>query len=140
MFPDSPKMSFKLTTSWIPGENHKGMFRYRMTAIPEQTFPPDGTVNLEETALLLRRVQRCSILLNLFDADDFVLRKIVVPFDRGVDEQMRLRSLTANDSGQMDANDYRSFIGGGPGTYLGRIALDCPDADKGESLTRGCGL
>jgi hypothetical protein len=113
IFPDSPRVTFSLTTSWIPGENHKGMFRYRIAAIPERTAPPDGTINVEETAILLKHVHSCLIFLNLYDADDFILRKIAVPFGQGVDEQVRLQSLNANEAEQMDATDYRSFVGGG---------------------------
>jgi len=110
MFSNSPRVTFALATSWIPGENHKGMFRYRISVIPEQTVPPDGTTNLEETATLLKQVQSCQTFLTLLDADDFVLRKIEVPLDQGIDDQARLRALTANESAQMDANEYRNFI------------------------------
>ncbi len=89
------------------------MLRYRIAAIPEQTTPPDGTINPEETAILLKHVHSCSIFVKLYDADDFVLRKIAVPFGQGVDEQVRLRTLSANDAEQMDAASYRSYIGGG---------------------------
>jgi hypothetical protein len=103
------------------------MLRYRIAAIPEQTTPPDGTINLEETAILLRRVHSCSIFLNLFDADDFILWKIAVPLGQGVDEQARLRTLHANEAEQMDAANYRSFIGGGSWNISW---AGCPDGSK----------
>jgi len=109
LFSDSKKVKFLLATSWIPGENRKGMMRYRMGASPDDTKVGDDP---EATERLLRRVQHCVIELNLFDANDFLLRKTVVPFGLGVDDQGRVIALHANSSVQMEAQEYREFVGG----------------------------
>jgi hypothetical protein len=115
MFSDSEKVSFALTTSWIPGEKHKGMLRYRLGVFPAHPDPPtkeggDAAI-AESVEKLMNRVSRCSISANLYDADGFILRKVAVSLHLGFDDQARLHSLSANDSVQMDAQEYRSFIG-----------------------------
>jgi hypothetical protein len=101
-------MKFTLQTSWIPGENHKGMFRYKMSAIPDMA----GLHSDDEIEALMKRVNACLIRLNLFDVDEFLLRSLSVSFSFGVDDKAHVRNLFANAASQMDANEYRQFVGG----------------------------
>src|SRR5262249_49564438 len=120
LFSEARKVNFSLTTSWIPGENHKGMLRYKINVAPQPTEPPDPVLaSDEDTATLMKRVHSCSIFVNLYDQDGFVLRRIHVIFDQGVDENVKLRSLYANEAVQMDAQEYRTFIGKADGTEAG---------------------
>jgi hypothetical protein len=114
LFSDSPKIVFTLTTSWIPGENHKGMLRYKTSAFVFTDTPPNAARDPEQAATeekVLQRVHACAIFLELYDADGFKLREIHVPLTMAVDDQARLQSLEANDSVQMDAREYRQFLG-----------------------------
>ena len=117
MFEDDPrKIKFRLVTSWIPGEKHQGMFRYKLDAWVE---PSSKTEVSEQEAALLLRVSRCTITLELFDSDGFIIRRHPAPFTRGVDpEHARLHSLDANDAFQMDAQEYRDFIATGSWSVL----------------------
>jgi hypothetical protein len=73
----------------------------------------------ESVEKLLKRISRCTITLELYDKDEFVFRRHPVPFIRGVDpEHARLHSLYANDTFQMDAQEYRQFIDSGSWTVL----------------------
>lgn len=112
---DSRKVKFRLVTSWIPGEKHQGMFRYKMDAWMDKPKADEGAVNESDESVdkLLQRISRCTITLDLYDKDSFVLRRHLVPFIRGVDQQARLRSLYANDTFQMGAQEYRQFIDSG---------------------------
>jgi hypothetical protein len=116
MFPDSRRISFGLITSWIPGENHKGMLRYRLTAFPERPSPtddPNDAALAETTENLMRQVfNSCTVIVDVNDSDDFLLRKISAPLGLGVDDQGHVRALNANDAVQMDAKDYRAFLAG----------------------------
>jgi hypothetical protein len=123
---DSRKVKFKLTTSWIPGEKHQGMFRYKLYAWVDGPKTDESAANeLDESVeKLLKRVSRCTITLELYDKDEFILRRHAVPFVQGVDaEHARLKSLYANDAFQMDAQEYRQFVNSG-----------------GWSITWDCGL
>lgn len=113
---DERRINFSLTTSWIPGEGHKGMFRYRTAAVMQtptfvqaakspNAYAPDGIEKL------MRRSHSCDIFFVLNDADGFVLRKVLVPLGFGMDTEGHIGSLYVNDSTQMDAAEYRSFIG-----------------------------
>lgn len=122
------KVRFALQTSWIPGENHKGMFRYKMSAMAEIDPLTPPLINSSETAeMVLEQVDRCTVILNLFDADGFVLRELAIPFKYGVDDKARLNSLVANTSSQMDANEYRQLVGTGGGkSGAWNISWACP--------------
>ncbi len=117
MFEDDPlKVKFKLATSWISGEKRQGMFRYKMDAWIDQPKTDESAASEpgDSVEKSLKRVSRCKITLELHDRDDFVLRRHFVPFIRGVDaEHARLLSLYANDTFQMDAQEYRQFIDSG---------------------------
>ena len=126
LFSDSNKVGFRLATSWVPGENHKGMLRYKLLAF---SVPPDEQSNKDadcseraeqhlpcrnekaEIENLMKRVHACDITLNLYDTQGFVLRKILISFNLGVDDQAIVNSLTANDGVQMDSHEYLDFVG-----------------------------
>ena len=110
-------MTFKLATSWIPGQDHKGMFRYRISVSPKMPTTvaermKDSELNSpEEIEKIVLRVNECSLFLDLNDTDGFSLRSVYVPLQRVVDDQARVNGLTANSSEQMDADEYRKFAG-----------------------------
>ena len=124
-------MVFRLATSWIPGEDHKGMLRYKLSAYPKK--PTTDAEMAQETTLdtpehvemFVSRVSRCQIFLDLFDADGFQLRRDPVPLDLGVDQNARLQALTANKSAQMDADEYRMLIGDGKTSGSYGISWNC---------------
>jgi len=124
LFKDSRKVRFSLATSWIPGENHKGMMRYKMGARPDDPTASDD-LTFEATELLMRRTENCIITLNLFDSDNFLLRQAVVPFGLGVDDQGRVIALHANSSIQMDAQEYRKFAGTPPDGGSWNVSWAC---------------
>jgi hypothetical protein len=132
---DSRQVTFALVTSWIPGENHKGMLRYKLRAFPAPSIGSSAEhedMNTPEAVEnLMNRVHDCIISLELYDKDGFILRKHDIPFGFGVDAQEHLLALVANDSFQMDAEDYRKWIfekGGGSWT----IGWDCGPKDLHE--------
>jgi hypothetical protein len=119
MFQDaSLKIVFHLTTSWIPGPDHKGSFRFKLMAAPERAAlaeDQDKSSELygpEATASLLRRVHNCVIDIELYDSDGFVLRDVPVPFSLGMGSSGNLVALSANNAVQMDADEYKKFIVG----------------------------
>jgi hypothetical protein len=127
---DSRQVTFKLVTSWIPGENHKGMLRYKLTASPTPSTGSsaetndDATNSPEAVEHFMNMVHGCTISLNLYDKDGFILRKHDVPFGFGNDAQAHVIALWANDSFQMDAADYRVWISEKVGGSWG-IGWDC---------------
>jgi len=48
---------------------------------------------------------------DLYDTDGFSLRRVYVLFQRVVDDQARVIGLSANSSEQMDADEYKKFVG-----------------------------
>ncbi len=114
MFSDSEKaVAFSLVTSWIPGENHVGVFRYKIKVVPVELTGAQKALEMnipEAIEKLLRRVSASGVELELNDADGFILRRVPVSFDFGVYEG-HVQSLLANSSSQMDANEYRTLIG-----------------------------
>ena len=122
MFEDDPRLvKFRLVTSWIPGEKHQGMLRYKMDGWVDKPKTDESAVDEPDESVekLLTRISRCTITLVLYDKDNFILRRHVVPFIRGVDpEHARLHSLYANDAFQMDAQEYRQFIDSGSWSIL----------------------
>lgn len=129
MFNDSKKVTFQLTTSWIPGEKQKGRMRYKLYAFPESDGVGQAAATDPELAAseekIMRRVYECSILLNLYDVDGFVLRKVAIPLSLGVDDALRVRRLSANDSVQMSAQEYRSFLGTAKASGAWNISWIC---------------
>jgi len=101
-------MTFTLATSWIPGENHKGVFRYKISAFPDITNPYYSPELKEQ---YIRRVQDCVLFLELYDKDEFSLRTVYLLPERLVDDEAHIIGLTANSSEQMDADEYIKFAG-----------------------------
>ena len=123
------KFSFSLATSWIPGEGHKGMLRYRLLGSP--VYPPMAQqgqeyaiANIEK---LVKRVHACTLFLDLLDVDAFKLRSIALPVNYIVDANARLTDLEVNDSSQMDAREYRTLLGEGERSGSWSIAWRCGD-------------
>ena len=117
------KVDFSLKTSWIPGEGHKGMFRYVMIAITDTP----ASYSDEQIETLMKRVHNCSVFLHLQDVDGFELRNLAVPFSYGVDKDVRLKTLYVNTSSQMDANEYRQLVGNSKKSGSWSISWDCGD-------------
>jgi surface antigen len=88
------------------------MFRYKLTVLPDDRYADANGPKSQSTEELLSSVLKCQIFLSLYDADGFILRKITVPLNGGVDDQARLDNINANDATQMDAQEYRAFAGG----------------------------
>jgi hypothetical protein len=117
LFKDSKTdMVFTLATSWIPGANHKGMFRYRMTAFPvkpplaEQAADPQAN-SPEATEALIDRVHACTLSIALYDKDDFLLRNVDTTFVRVTNSDAQVVGLNTNSFEQMDAEEYRKLVG-----------------------------
>ena len=129
LFSDSKKVTFQLATSWIPGEKQKGMLRYKVNAFPDLSSEPKEAAHDTETVAqeeqLLRRVHGCMITLNLYDVDGFILRKIHVSFVLGVDDNAKVKDLNANESVQMDASEYRSFLGNSKASGSWNVSWAC---------------
>jgi len=134
---ESRQVTFKLVTSWIPGENHKGMLRYKLTAFPTPSTGSsaetndDGMKAIEAVENLMNRVHDCIISLDLYDKDGFILRKHDIPFGFGKDTRAHVVALWANDSFQMDADDYRLWISEKIGGSWG-MGWDCGPTDPHE--------
>jgi len=86
------------------------MMRYRMHALPEKVDPPDTANTPESIDHLMKRANNCTITLNLYDEDAFIVREIPVPFHLGVDDEQTIIGLNANSSVQMDMQEYRKLI------------------------------
>jgi hypothetical protein len=128
LFSDTKKVTFQLATSWIPGEKQKGMLRYKLYVFPDvgsQHKEASSDTNAVADEQLLSRVHGCLITLNLYDVDGFILRKIDVPLMQGVDDNARLNSLSANESVQMDASEYRSLRGNSKASGSWNVSWAC---------------
>ena len=119
MFKDSEvDMKFSLTTSWIPGPDHKGMFRYKMGVAP--IYPPAERERVtselyapDAIEKLLKRTHECIISVDLYDIDGFILRRFDVGFSFGTNSAARIVGLTANDFIQMDVAEYKKLTASG---------------------------
>lgn len=78
---DSRRVNFHLVTSWIPGESHKGMLRYKLSGLP--TLP--NAIDTGTQEVFIKRVADCAIFLNLYDKSGFTLRKELITFGFGAD-------------------------------------------------------
>lgn len=120
--PTSPwKPVFYLTTSWIPGKEHRGYFRYKLPV--SLTYVPDSNSTAESMKQAFADIQSCFLILELYDDGGFVLQKIPLFFQQTVDDTDTLIGLLANDSSQMDLSDYKQFIGAGSWN----ISWTCPE-------------
>jgi hypothetical protein len=108
---------FHLMTSWIPGADHKGMFRYKLTASPE-LFSTLGVPSVrlpevdttEKLEKYVRRVGQCRMQMIFYDKDGFIDRKIPLDFTLGVDDSGHVASLMANDAAQMPMQEYKDLL------------------------------
>jgi hypothetical protein len=117
LFKDSPReVTFTMATSWIPGQDHKGMFRYRITGLAkERSAIAQSKANEsdtpENTEKFLERVHGCGFIVVLYDGDGFILRRVPIVLQRAMNDDAQLISLNANWSDQMDREEYRSLLG-----------------------------
>lgn len=135
IFRDSNELlNFKLATSWIPGADRQGMFRFKLgasTKIPTQQAQELHEKKLdtpEEIEKFLARAHKCSFGLMLFDSDGFLLRTITVSFVNVVDEgNAQIIGLMGNSSDEMDAHEYLKFVGrdGAKGSWQVSWGTDC---------------
>lgn len=126
--PTSPwKPIFYLKTSWIPGKEHKGYFRYQVRA--SLTYAPDAHSTAESMKQAFADIQSCFITLELYDNGGFVLQKIPLFFQGTVDDTDTLVFLLANDSSQMDLSDYKIFRDSGSWNIL----WACPKVDQSNN-------
>lgn len=102
----APMTEFCLTTSWIPGKDHKGSFRYMLDAFG-MGLPP------EERPAHIERLEKLDFTLNLYDQHDFILRRIPVFFAIGVSPEGLVSNFQLNDAEQMDQSEYKNFVDGG---------------------------
>lgn len=118
VFRSEPEITFALSTSWIPGESHKGMLRYKLVAsLKSKSVEEDMTTinrNDEIRERVMKRLEACPVYLRLSDADDFEVRQIRVGFDKIASQpEVRVVELVANSFVQMDASDYKLVLNGG---------------------------
>ena len=124
-------MTFRLETSWIPGADHKGLFRYKLSAFPKKPITTaelasDTELNTpEKVESFIRRVKECRIFLGLFDSDGFRLRGIPVAFQLTVNDDGQVEGLYANLDTQMEADEYRMFVGSTSTSGSWSIAYTC---------------
>jgi uncharacterized protein YceK len=133
LFKDSEmELTFTLRTSWIPGEEHKGMFRYQITAAPSTVplaqlgtnpsiYTPDAVENF------MKRANSCAMYLELNDEDGFLLRELLVSFSYGTNKDAKINGLFANSSTQMDATDYMKLLGDTKSSGNWTILWSCGD-------------
>jgi hypothetical protein len=106
----NPKLiPFAMSTSWIPGENHKGFFRYRVTTL-------DFGLQGDELSTYIGKLHDCRFFLQLDDFQGFKLRSFEVLFSTTQDASGQLHSMIANDMAQMDLSEYKTLINGGDWT------------------------
>jgi hypothetical protein len=116
MFNDSEvSMKFTLSTSWISGPDNKGMLRYKMSAAPVKPPIDDERSNSDPyspggIATIVNRAHGCVISVDFYDADEFILRRIDIPFSFGIDSSARVIALIANDFVEMKANEYQKIV------------------------------
>ena len=132
-FEDDPRNArFELITSWIPGSDNKGLFRYKVnveieppTAEDKALFtqtPPKGGWGIPES---LDRLQRCGFTLRLLDEGGFILQKIPITLIKTVDDKGIVASLNDNDSSPMQFSEYKSFMAATP-TGSWELTWRCP--------------
>jgi len=106
---------FSLTTSWIPGADRKGTFRYRLSVSPsihsaiemaKEPSPPQGWA----VPNLISRLHDCTYTLRLMDSGAFVLQRVPVVFQTTVDDEGIAIGMDSNDYFAMQLAQYRSFL------------------------------
>jgi hypothetical protein len=121
------KLVFNLATSWIPGEDRKGRFRYKIEV--RAGFDKDTVATLDSTEKLFNKAKTCDFFLKLLDADEFELRDIPLTFDNNVNSSLMLVGLSANSSVPMTAVEYRSLVGAPNSSGKWSINWRCRDTD-----------
>jgi hypothetical protein len=116
LFKDSDRqIVLSLATSWIPGDNHQGLFRYKIKGFPVELTPEERASEMnipEANEKFLRRAHACSMELDLYDSDEFILRKVPLPpFNYLLSSDGKIVGLDLNEAVQMDASEYRRLIG-----------------------------
>ena len=115
LFKDSDKkITFSFATSWIPGDTHQGLFRYRIKGIPVELTTDQRALEMnipEAIERLVIRAHECSFELQLYDSDGFILRKVPIPALNYISADGRIVALSANEAVQMDASEYHRLIG-----------------------------
>jgi hypothetical protein len=112
---DTRLIYFYLTTSWIPGPDHKGVFRYKINVEPStrtademqtEKAPPEGW----GVPPLIVRLRSCRFTLEVMDGEGFILQRVLLTLATGVNEEGVESSLNTNDSFAMELAQYRSFL------------------------------
>jgi hypothetical protein len=135
IFKDSNMLiNFRLVTSWIPGADREGVFRFRLSAFPKipasqaeaihqkNLDTPDGLENF------LSHASKCNFGLMLNDSDGFLLRTVPLSFVNIADgENAQVTGIMDNSSDQMNADEYLKFVGSGEakGTWQVSWRTDC---------------
>jgi hypothetical protein len=109
-------ITFRMTTSWIPGADHQGLLRYKLTAAPDiyatlkapSQYPEVASPAKVET--FVKRLGQYRMQIVFSDKDGFVDRKIPVNFIFGVDDDGHITSLMANDGAQMSMEEYKQLL------------------------------
>jgi len=104
-----------LSTSWVPGPDHKGMFRYKVKIT---SFQPSLSVQAKtpepsygwDFSTLIDKFHSCDYTLRVFDKGEFILRRIPLAFLTDVDDAGKSSAISANDMSSMDLDEYRSFL------------------------------
>jgi hypothetical protein len=115
LFKDSnKKIAFSLATSWIPGDNHQGLFRYKIKGLQVELTPEQRALEMnvaEANEKFLIRAHACSMELELYDSDEFILRKVPMPSFNYLSSDGKIVGLNLNEAVQMDASEYRRLVG-----------------------------
>ena len=109
-------ITFRMTTSWIPGHDHKGALRYKVTATPDlfaamktpASYPEVATP--ERVDSFVKRLGDYRMEIVFYDKDGFVDRKVPLNFGFGVDGDGHITSLFANDAVDMAMDEYKSLL------------------------------
>ncbi len=127
-------MNFKLATSWIPGQDGIGLFRFKLSAFPKipsaqsQQIQGKDWSSPEDLERLVARAHMCRIGLLLNDGDGFLIRSIPLSFINVSDDgNGEIVGLIDNSSDQMDAGEYLRFVGTdrGKGSWQITWSSDC---------------
>ena len=97
--------TFTLMTSWIPGPDRKGYFRWQMGVSGEG-------VTLSEAPKFINSLHNCTYTLNVYDHGGFVLRHIPILFLRSVADSGDITAMSSNDLIQMNSAEYQKFVFG----------------------------
>jgi hypothetical protein len=115
---------FTFVTSWIPGEDHAGRFRYKITVTPGIG---DNVASVESAkARLLKRAEECQLFIVVSDTGGFKLREFPLLLGEGLKSDQVPVSLYENNAVQMDASEYRSLVGDRSDSGIWSISWRCP--------------